>query len=113
LLTGARDLEYIDAQLRDVPGLRSIRPDAEAMIHPATAQKYDITHGEMVGVETPRGSIRLKANVTQDIMPGVVSVPHGWASANSNVLLDSKLLDRVSGYINLNGVACRLNKLTV
>jgi anaerobic selenocysteine-containing dehydrogenase len=65
----------------------------------------------MVGVETPRGSIRIKANVTPDIMPGVVSVPHGWAGANSNILLDSRLLDRVSGYINLNGVACRIVKL--
>jgi anaerobic selenocysteine-containing dehydrogenase len=82
------------------------------MMHPVTAAKYGVTHGEMVGVETPRGSIRIKANVTQDIMPGVVSVPHGWASANSNVLLDSRLLDRVSGYINLNGVACRVAKLS-
>jgi anaerobic selenocysteine-containing dehydrogenase len=113
LLTGARDVEYIDAQLRDIPGLKAIRPDPEAMIHPATAKKYDVTHGELIGVETPRGSIRMKANVTLDIMPGVVSIPHGWASANSNILLDSKLLDKVTGYINLNGVACRVAKLAI
>ncbi len=113
LLTGARDVEYIDAQLRDIGGLRVLRPDAEVMVSPVTAKKYDITHGELVSIETPRGSIRMKANVTPDIMPGVVSVPHGWANANSNVLLDSKLLDKVSGYINLNGVACRLAKLAV
>jgi len=111
LLTGARDLEYIDAQLRDVPALRARRPDAEVWIHPVTAKKYDVASGEMVGIETPRGSIRMKANVTADIMPGVVSVPHGWATANSNVLLDPNLLDRVSGYITLNGVACRIAKL--
>jgi hypothetical protein len=54
----------------------------------------------------------MRANVTVDILPGVVSVPHGWANANSNILLDSKLLDKVSGYITLNGVACRITKLS-
>jgi anaerobic selenocysteine-containing dehydrogenase len=111
LLTGARELEYIDAQLRDVPALRARRPDAEAWVHPVTAGKYGVVHGEVIGIETPRGSIRMKANVTPDIIPGAVSVPHGWAMANSNVLLDSNLLDRVSGYITLNGVACRIAKL--
>jgi anaerobic selenocysteine-containing dehydrogenase len=92
--------------------LRVLRPEQEATISTVAAKKYGIIHGEMVAVETPRGSIKMKANVTEDILPGVVSVPHVWASGNSNILLDSKLLDRVSGYITLNGVACRPNKLS-
>ncbi len=111
LLTGARQIEYIDAQMRDVSGLRAMRPDPEAEIHPATAAKYGVMHGELIGVETPRGSIKIKANVTPDIKPGVVSVPHGWASANCNILLDANLKDRVSGYITMKGVACRVVKL--
>jgi len=111
LLTGCRQVEYIDAQMHDVPALRARRPDAEAEIHPATAAKYGIVHGESVAVETPRGSIKIKANVTQDIKPGVVSVPHGWAEANCNILLDAKLLDHASGYITMNSVACRVVKL--
>ena len=43
--------------------------------------------------------------------PNVVSVPHGWAEANCNILLDAKLLDHVSGYITMNSVACRIVKL--
>jgi anaerobic selenocysteine-containing dehydrogenase len=39
LLTGVRTIEYIDAQMRDVPALRARRPNAEAEIHPATAAK--------------------------------------------------------------------------
>ena len=112
LLTGVRQVEYIDAQMHDVPALRSIRPDAEAEIHPATAAKYAIVHGELIGLQTPRGSIKIKANVTQDIKPGVVAVPHGWAEANCNILLDAKLKDTVSGYITMNSVACRLVKLS-
>ena len=111
LLTGARYVEYIDAQLHDVPALRAKRPHAEAEMHPATAGKYGVVHGELVGVETPRGSIKIRAKVTEDIKAGVVSVPHGWAEANCNILLDAKLLDHVSGYITMNSVACRVVKL--
>ena len=111
LLTGARHIEYIDAQLHDVPALRVKRPHAEAEMHPVTAGKYGVVHGELVGVETPRGSIKIKAKVTEDIKAGVVSVPHGWAEANCNILLDAKLLDHVSGYITMNSVACRVVKL--
>ena len=111
LLTGCRTIEYIDAQMRDVPALRARRPNAEAEIHPATAAKYGVVHGELIAVESPRGSIKIKANVTQDIKQGVVSVPHGWADANCNILLDAKLLDHVSGYITMNSVACRIVKL--
>jgi formate dehydrogenase (coenzyme F420) alpha subunit len=110
LLTGARQLEYIDAQMRD-SSLRIIRPEADAEINPVTAGGYGIINGEMIGVETPRGSIKIKAKVTDDIMRGVVSVPHGWAAANCNILLDAALKDPVSGYVTMRSVACRIVKL--
>lgn len=110
LLTGARALEYIDAQMRDT-SLRIIRPEAEAEVNSATAGKYGIVDKEMIGVETPRGIIKIRAKVTDDIMAGVVSVPHGWAAANCNILLDADLRDPVSGYVTMRGVACRIVKL--
>ena len=111
LLTGARREEWIGAQMRDVPALRVQNPEAEAEINPVTAKKYDIIDGEMIGIQTPRGRIKIKARVTNDIMPGVVSVPHGWAAANCNLLLDSRVRDEVSGYITMRGNACRIVKL--
>jgi len=112
LLTGAREIEYIDAQMREIPSLRVLRPYPEATINHATARKYDVMHGEMIGIETPRGSIRMRANVTENIRKDVVSVPHGWAEANSNILLDANLKDAVTGYITMNAVACRIVKLS-
>ncbi|MDD3653950.1 MAG: molybdopterin-dependent oxidoreductase [Desulfotomaculaceae bacterium] len=111
LLTGARHQEYIGAQMHDVPGLRALMPEPAAMINPVTARKYDIIDGEMMGVETPRGKIKIRAKVTEDIRPGAVSIPHGWAQANVNLLLDSKVRDKVSGYITMRGNACRLVKI--
>jgi len=111
LLTGARKVEFIGAQCHDIPSMRVRVPDAEAEINPVTAKKYDVIEGEMIGVQTPRGRIKVKAKVTPDILAGVVSVPHGWASANCNLLLDAKVRDEVSGYITMRGNACRIVKL--
>jgi len=113
LLTGVRQVEYINAQMHDVTAMRVRIPEAEAEVNPVTAAKYGIVHGELIGIETPRGSIKMKANVTRDIKPGVVSVPHGWAEANCNILLDAQLKDPVSGYITMNSNACRLLKLRI
>ena len=52
LLTGARQVEYIDAQQREVAGLRVRVPEALAEISPVTAKKYDVIDGEMIGVGT-------------------------------------------------------------
>jgi len=112
LLTGARKEEYIGAQMRDVLPLRVRVPEAYAEISPLTAKKYDIMDGEMIGVQTPRGQIKIKAKVTPDIIPGVVSIPHGWAMANVNLLLDAKVRDEVSGYITMRGNGCRIVKLS-
>jgi len=111
LLTGARHQEFIGAQMKDVSGLMALLPEPHAMIHPVTAKKYDIIDGELMAVESPRGRIKIKAKVTEDIRPGAVSIPHGWAAANVNILLDSKVRDKVSGYITMRGNACRLVKL--
>ena len=66
------------------------------------------------------GSIELPVQVSDEVMPGVVSIPHGWghddpgavlrvasghAGANSNLLADDQLVDPVSGNAVLNGIA--------
>jgi anaerobic selenocysteine-containing dehydrogenase len=110
LITGARMLQYTHSQLRSVLGLRRSAPEPMMEIHPTTARKYDIMDGEMVAVETKRGSIRLKAKVTDDIAPQVVSIPHGWAQANVNALSDLELREPVTGYPERNAVLCRVKK---
>jgi anaerobic selenocysteine-containing dehydrogenase len=64
----------------------------------------------MIFVETRKGRIMLKARVTQDIAPKVVSIPHGWAQANANILTDVEERDPVSGYPMLKGLLCRIAK---
>ena len=67
------------------------------MIHPDDATQLQIQPGELVKVISRVGFIEIEAEITQDIMPGVVSIPHGWghhrqrySMANSTAILWSK-----------------------
>ena len=110
LTTGARHLEFCHSQHRNVPSLRQRTPEPLAEIHPETAGKYGLVDGEMVLVETRRGSIEIKLKVTEDIMPGVISIPHGWAQANVNILTDETPADPVVGYPSLKALLCRVRR---
>ncbi len=81
-----------------------------AEIHPNTAEEYSISDGDMVIVETKRGGIEIKAAVTEDLIPGVVKIPHGWSQANANILTDNIPADPVSGYPALKGLLCRVRR---
>jgi anaerobic selenocysteine-containing dehydrogenase len=65
------------------------------------------------------GSVVATVEVTEEVMPGVVSLPHGWghgvegtrtavaaahAGVNSNTLADELALDPLSGNAVLNGI---------
>lgn len=110
LITGARDPYFTHSQMRNIPRLRSRSPEPVATMNPGTASTYGIVDGEWIRVETRRGGIRIKAKLTSDVMPGVVSVPHGWAQANVNVLTGVEPRDPISGYPVLKGIPCRVSK---
>jgi len=67
--------------------------------------------GEKVIVETKKGEIKIKAKLTRDIAEQVVSIPHGWATANVNILTDIALRDPISGYPEDKGLLCRISKM--
>ncbi|WP_172803298.1 molybdopterin dinucleotide binding domain-containing protein [Alloactinosynnema sp. L-07] len=54
-------------------------------------------------VRSAVGEIEVPVTITADIMPGVVSLPHGYWQANANALTDPKVLDD-SGNAVLNGI---------
>ena len=78
---------------------------------------YDRLAGLLDAAE--RGEVVLAAEVTDAVMPGVVSIPHGWGhdgtgvrlataarrpGVNSNVLAGTDLYDPLSGNAVLNGI---------
>ena len=108
LTTGARQVCYIHSQLRDLASLNRKMPEPLAEINPVTARQYKVNDGNMVVIESPGGEIEIKAKVTEDIMPGVINIPHGWVQANVNLLTDSTPADPITGYPALKGLLCRI-----
>ena len=109
LISGVRETEFWHSQYHNIPKLIERCPEPRAEIHPDTAAKFGIDDGEPITVETRTGSMDLKADVTADIMPDVVSITHGWAGQNA--LIDDTPADPDSGYAPYTGISCRLRKM--
>jgi len=111
LTTGTRVQEYTHTQFRNVPRLRQSAPEPIAEVHPDTATEYGIADGDIMAVETRKGEIKIKVRTTEDLLPKVVSVPHGWAQANVNLLTELEPRDPVTGYTQLKALLCRIKKV--
>ena len=120
LLIGRRDLRSNNSWMHNAERLVRGRDRCTLMIHPDDATAYGVTQGQTVRVSGRAGSIIVPAEVTDAIMPGVVSVPHGWghalpgtrtsvasrhAGASINDLTDDRLIDSLTGNAALSGVS--------
>jgi len=110
LTTGPRTVAYLHSEFRNLPSLRRLVPEPLIEINPKIAASLGIASGNLVEVESPRGSIELKAKVTGDIHPGVVCIQHGWNEANANLLTDDEARDPVSGFLSFKSMMGRVTK---
>ena len=110
LTTGARQLQFLQTQMRNISKLRDSFPEPLAEIHPKAASKYGIEDGDMVTISTKRGSIKMKAKVSEDVLPRLVRIPHGWRDANCNVLTFARPADPITGIPNYKALLCRVDK---
>jgi anaerobic selenocysteine-containing dehydrogenase len=113
LTTGARTLQYLHSEYRDVERLARRAREPQAEIHPQTAATYGLNDGTPMRIETARGSIVMQTKVTDTILPGVIAVPHGWERASVNDLTDDAPADPVIGYPILKSTSCRVLPLPV
>jgi anaerobic selenocysteine-containing dehydrogenase len=108
---GARNLYYTHTQHRNIKSLKEKNPEPFAEIHKKTAERFRIENGDSIIVESNRGKIKVKALVTEDIMEGVVSIPHGWPrEANVNLLTDVHCREPIIGYPQMKSQLCAIRK---
>lgn len=62
----------------NIPELLKFDPEPTLEIHPSDAKKRNIEDNDPVYVSNDRGRVKLKAKITPDIKPGVVSIGQGW-----------------------------------
>ena len=111
LTVGAHVRYYTHSRYRNLPGLRKEMPEPVVEINTKTASDLGISDGDMAIVESLRGSIELKASVTEDILPGAISLLHGWTEANANLLTDDGARDPVSGFPGFRSLLCNVRKV--
>jgi anaerobic selenocysteine-containing dehydrogenase len=111
MTSGARVMAYTHSQFRNIPQLRRLMPEPLVDINPTDAAPRGIKSGDVVNISTPRSTIRMTANVTDTILPGVVNMPHDWPDeANVNALVDAQALDPISGFMPCKSQLCQVNK---
>jgi len=125
LLIGRRDPRTNNSWLHNSYRMVKGKPRCLAFVHPQDAQERGINDGDVVAVRSRVGAVKIPVSLTDKIMPGVISIPHGWghavdgtklsiarqhAGVNTNILTDHRLLDSVSGNAALNGVPVSLEK---
>ena len=119
LLIGRRHLRSNNSWMHNVKVLVKGKPRCTLQIHPDDAGRRGVTDGGQAEVRSRTGAVVVPVEVTDSVMPGVVSIPHGWghdldgvrlsiaaehAGVNANVLADTELFDVVSGTAVLNGI---------
>jgi len=120
LLIGRRHIRSNNSWLHNSYRLVKGKNRCTLKIHPDDAKKYNLIDGDSAEVHSGAGQVVIAVEVSDDMMPGVVSIPHGWGHACSetrlrvankvpgvslNDITDESLIDVPSGTSVLNGIS--------
>jgi anaerobic selenocysteine-containing dehydrogenase len=123
VIVGRREVRSNNSWMHNLPLLAKGPERCTALVHPDDAARLQLTDGAMARISSRGGSIEARVQVSGDMMPGVVSLPHGWGhslpgvrlalaaerpGANLNALLDEHWRDPLSGNAVLSGVPVEL-----
>jgi anaerobic selenocysteine-containing dehydrogenase len=105
LLIGRRHLRSNNSWMNDLASLAKGPDRARLMVHPHDAASLGPS-GTKVRVNSRAGSVLATLEVSETMMRGVVSLPHGWSepAPNANALTDEQFVEPVLGNSILNGV---------
>jgi anaerobic selenocysteine-containing dehydrogenase len=123
VLIGRRQLRSNNSWMHNLPGLVRGSNRCTLQVHPDDADRLGLAHAGTGEVTSGSGTVEVEIEVTDEIMPGVVSLPHGWghgrpgtrasvaaahAGVSANTLTDPQALDPLSGNAVLNGIPVRV-----
>ncbi|MBV8950213.1 MAG: molybdopterin-dependent oxidoreductase [Actinobacteria bacterium] len=123
VLVGRRDLRSNNSWMHNLEVLVKGKERCTLHVHPDDAARLAVHDGGVARVASRVGALDAIVEVTDEVMPGVVSIPHGWGhgldgadlgvaakyrGVNTNVLADGELVDALSGNAVLNGIPVRV-----
>ncbi len=119
LLIGRRHLRNNNSWMHNSARLVKGKPRHQLLMNPQDLAKRDLTDGQLVNVSSAAGTVAVEVVASNDMMPGVVSLPHGFghgragvrltvasqvAGPSANDVTDAGFTDPVAGTSAVNGV---------
>ncbi len=127
LLIGRRHVRSNNSWMHNIETLVKGRSRCTLLVHPDDAARLGLSDGVDSVVKSRAGELRVAVETSDSMMPGVVSLPHGWGHAvdgirmgvaaahpgvPSNVLTDDRDFDTMSGNAILNGIPVEISPAT-
>jgi anaerobic selenocysteine-containing dehydrogenase len=126
VIIGRRDVRTNNSWMHNLPTLAKGPFRCTALVHPLDAARLNLKDCALAHIASGPRSIAAQVQISAEMMPGVVSLPHGWGhnlpgaqltlaaerpGANLNALLDDQLRDPLSGNAVLGGVAITMQAI--
>lgn len=123
LMIGRRDIRSKNAWMHNIHLLTKGKDRCTLLVNPADAQRLGLSSGSLARIRTQIAEIQAPVEVSDVVMPGVVSLPHGWGhdmadtrlrianarpGVNANAILDESDVDVPSASSILNGVSVEI-----
>ncbi|WP_101833447.1 molybdopterin oxidoreductase family protein [Frankia canadensis] len=119
ILIGRRHLRSNNSWMHNIGTLVKGRDRCTVQVHPTDAARLALVDGQPARLSSHVGAVEAPVEITIAVMPGVVSLPHGWGhgrpgtnlrvaagrpGTNVNDLIDETVMDPLSGNAVLNGI---------
>ncbi len=119
VLIGRRQLRSNNSWMHNSPRLMKGRNRCTLLLHPDDAAARQISDGQIVRLSSRVGQVDVSVELTDDMMPGVVSLPHGWGHGREGVrlatavahpgvslndLTDDQVIDALTGNAAFSGL---------
>ena len=127
VIVGRRQLHGNNSWMHNLPVLAKGAARCIALVNPTDAVRLGLQNGGRARIEHDGRSIEAEVEITDEMMPGVVSLPHGWGhdqpgaqlkvaaanpGANLNALMDENRRDPLSGNAVLSGMEVQMTPVT-
>jgi anaerobic selenocysteine-containing dehydrogenase len=123
LLIGRRHIRSNNSWMHNSHRLVKGKPRWQLLMHPDDLASHKIDDESQVRIQSRVGEVVTQVLASDEVMRGVVSLPHGWGHKRAGVsmgiaseqegvscndLTDDQLIDQVSGNAALNGVPVKI-----
>ncbi|WP_119422327.1 molybdopterin-dependent oxidoreductase [Desertibaculum subflavum] len=124
VIVGRRQVRSNNSWTHNLPILAKGPYRCTVEVHPRDAARHGLKHGGRARIVNANRAIEAQVEITEAMLPGVISLPHGWGhdlpgtrlsvaskrpGANLNALFDESLRDPLSGNAVLSGVPVEIS----